>query len=74
MAAAPDRGRWTKGSKTVSSAALSAALTRGELGRSQGPGSLVGCPLWGRTESNTTEATEQQQQQCFLWLPWWLSW
>ena len=24
--------------------------------------SLVGCCLWGRTESDTTEATEQQQQ------------
>ena len=27
-------------------------------------GSLVGCHLWGRTESDTTEATQQQQQ---LW-------
>ena len=26
-------------------------------------GSLVGCGLWGRTESDTTEATQQQQQQ-----------
>ena len=26
-------------------------------------GSLVGCRLWGRTESDTTEATQQQQQQ-----------
>ena len=26
-------------------------------GESQGLGSLVGCRLWGRTESNTTEAT-----------------
>ena len=26
-------------------------------GESQGWGSLVGCPLWGRTESDTTEAT-----------------
>ena len=25
--------------------------------------SLVGCRLWGRTESDTTEATRQQQQQ-----------
>ena len=32
-------------------------------GESQGRGSLVGCHLWGRTESDTTEATEQQQQQ-----------
>ena len=30
---------------------------------SQGRGSLVGCGLWGRTESDTTEATQQQQQQ-----------
>ena len=29
---------------------------------SQGQGSLVGCRLWGRTESDTTEATTQQQQ------------
>ena len=27
---------------------------------SQGRGSLVGCRLWGRTESDTTEATQQQ--------------
>ena len=31
--------------------------------KSQGRGSLVGCHLWGRTESDTTEATQQQQQQ-----------
>ena len=30
-------------------------------GESQGWGSLVGCCLWGRTESDTTEATYQQQ-------------
>ena len=30
-------------------------------GESQGRGSLVGCRLWGRTESATTEATQQQQ-------------
>ena len=29
-------------------------------GESQGRGSLVGCRLWGRTESDTTEVTEQQ--------------
>ena len=34
-------------------------------GESQGQGSLVGCCLWGRTESDTTEATEQQQQYGF---------
>ena len=32
-------------------------------GESQGRGSLVGCRLRGRTESDTTEATQQQQQQ-----------
>ena len=32
-------------------------------GESQGRGSLVGCRLWGHTESGTTEATSQQQQQ-----------
>ena len=30
-------------------------------GESQGQGSLVGCRLWGCTESDTTEATLQQQ-------------
>ena len=33
-------------------------------GESQGRGSLVGCRLWCRTESDTTEATQQQQQIC----------
>ena len=32
-------------------------------GESQGRGSLMGCRLWGRAESDTTEATQQQQQQ-----------
>ena len=32
-------------------------------GESQGQGSLVGCRLWGHTELDTTEATQQQQQQ-----------
>ena len=31
-------------------------------GESQGRGSLVGCRLWGHTESDMTEATQQQQQ------------
>ena len=31
-------------------------------GESQGQGSLVGCHLWGLTESDITEATQQQQQ------------
>ena len=30
-------------------------------GESQGWGSLVGCHLWGRTESDTTEVTQQHQ-------------
>ena len=30
---------------------------------SQGRGSLVGCRLWGHTESDTTEVIWQQQQQ-----------
>ena len=32
-------------------------------GESQGRGSLMGCHLWGRTESDMTEATQQQQQK-----------
>ena len=32
-------------------------------GESQGQGSLVGCRLWGCTELDTTEATQQQQQR-----------
>ena len=35
-------------------------------GESQGQGSLVGCRLWGRTESDTTEVTQQQQQHTVL--------
>ena len=35
-------------------------------GESQGQGGLVGCHLWGRTESDMTEATQQQQQQFSL--------
>ena len=31
--------------------------------RIPGTGSLVGCRLWGRTESDTTAATQRQQQQ-----------
>ena len=36
--------------------------------RIPGTGNLVGCRLWGRTESDTTEATEQQQQHHW-WFP-----
>ena len=32
-------------------------------GESQGQSSLVGCHLWGHTESDMTEVTQQQQQQ-----------
>ena len=35
-------------------------------GESQGRGSLVGCHLWGRTESDMIEVT--QQQQAAYWL------
>ena len=31
-------------------------------GESQGQRSLVGCRLWGRTELDTTEVMQQQQQ------------
>ena len=31
-------------------------------GESQGQGSMVDCHLWGCTESDTTEATQQQQR------------
>ena len=33
-------------------------------GESQGRGSLVGCCLWGRTESDTTEVTQQYVYLC----------
>ena len=38
-------------------------------GESQRQESLVGCRLWGRTESDTTEATQQQQQDGPDFLP-----
>ena len=34
--------------------------------RTPGTGSLVGCRLWGHTESDTTEATEQQARLAAL--------
>ena len=34
--------------------------------RIPGVGSLVGYRLWGHTESDTTEATQQQQQQQYV--------
>ena len=38
-------------------------------GESQGQAILVGCRLWGRTESDTTEVTQQQQQEWRKTLP-----
>ena len=35
-------------------------------GESQGWGSLVGCLLWGRTEWDTTEVTQQQEQHTLV--------
>ena len=35
-------------------------------GESQGQRSLVVCHLWGRTELDTTDATQQQQQKRFI--------
>ena len=37
-------------------------------GESQERRSLVGCHLWGRTESDTTEATYQQQQHIYMYI------
>ena len=37
-------------------------------GESQGLGSLVGCRLWGRTESDMTEAMQQQHAASSGWL------
>ena len=38
-------------------------------GETQGRGSLAGSHLWGRTESDTTDATQKQQQQYHLIIP-----
>ena len=37
-------------------------------GKSQGRGSLVGCRLWGHTESEMTEAAQQQQQYSIAYM------
>ena len=37
-------------------------------GESKGRGSLVGCRLWGHTELDTTEVTQQQQYLLFIYL------
>ena len=37
-------------------------------GESQGRGSLVGCHLWGRTESDTTEVTLQHGLYRWQWI------
>ena len=34
--------------------------------RIPGMGSLVGCRLWGRTESDTTKERQQQQQELVM--------
>ena len=39
-------------------------------GESQGWGSLVDCRQWGRTESDTTEVTKQQQQSKHIYSVW----
>ena len=61
--------RWTEGSPGGSGGKESACNTDDPSmisgsGRSPGEGwgSLVGCHLWGRTESDTTKAMQQQQQ------------
>ena len=41
--------------------------------RVPGTGSLAGCRLWGRTESDTTEATQQQQQHAVHVFGTWVS-
>ena len=43
-------------------------------GESQGRGNLVGCRLWGRTESDMTEATSQQQWAVILRTFSWICW
>ena len=40
-------------------------------GKSHGQRSLVGCHLWGRTELDTTEVTQQQQQQPYVKVYFW---
>ena len=35
-------------------------------GESQERGTLVGCRLWGRTESDTAEVMQQQQHSIFI--------
>ena len=37
-------------------------------GESQGLGSPMGCRLWGRTESDTTDVTQQQQHHFLQWI------
>ena len=40
-------------------------------GESQGRGSLVGCRLWGHTESDTTELTSSSRTKSFSkWIEW----
>ena len=36
-------------------------------GESQGQGSRVGCRLWGRTESDTTEVMQQKENKRYVY-------
>ena len=70
-----DRGDWqavvhvvAEGSDTTERLHFHFSLScigegNGNPGESQEQGSLVGCRLWGHTESDTTEVPQQQQQQ-----------
>ena len=48
-------------SKRLFYTSMSLLLSSVFPGESQGRGNLVGCRLWGGTESDTTEVTQQQQ-------------
>ena len=54
-----------RGSAPTAPTSLDSRRFRLTTAPSQGRRSLVGCRLWGRTESDTTEVTQQQQQHVF---------
>ena len=54
---------WRRKWQTHSSVLVWRIPGTGEPGGLPSMGSLVGCRLWGRTEWDTTEAIQQQQQQ-----------